>query len=109
MTGTVGILLAGGLSRRFGSPKAFAEIDGGLFYERTYQALEAACGHVVIVSREEFLPLFPKELDVITDLLVVAGKGPLAGIFSAMALRPAERYMVLPCDIPFIGPVDPSG
>lgn len=117
MNRTVGILLAGGLSRRFGSPKAFAEIGDEVFYTRVYKALEAACDHVVIVSRKEFLPLFPAGLDVITDLPVAAGKGPLAGIFSAMALRPADRYMVLACDMPFIGPnetlalkslVDPS-
>lgn len=104
MSRTVGILLAGGLSSRFGSPKAFAEIGDEVFYNRVYKALEAACDHVVIVSRKEFLPLFPGRLDVITDLPVVAGKGPLAGIFSVMALRPADRYMVLPCDMPFIGP-----
>lgn len=104
MKNTVGILLAGGLSRRFGSPKAFAKIDGEYFYEKVYQALEAACDHVVIVAREELLPLFPEKFDVITDLKAVIGKGPLAGICTAMRLRPADQYMVLPCDMPFIGP-----
>lgn len=104
MNETIGILLAGGLSRRFGSPKAFAKIGDEAFYEKVYQALDAACDHVVIVSREEFLPLFPAGFDVITDLPEVAGKGPLAGICSAMEMRPAPRYMVLACDMPFIGP-----
>ncbi len=36
----VGIVLAGGLSRRFGSPKAFARIGTGYFYERAWIALE---------------------------------------------------------------------
>ena len=36
---TVGIVLAGGLSRRFGSPKAFARIGTGYFYERAIEAL----------------------------------------------------------------------
>lgn len=103
MNRTVGILLAGGLSRRFGSPKAFAPIGDELFYERVYRALDAACEAVVIVSRAEFLPLFPAGLDVITDLPEVAGKGPLAGIASAMALRPADRYLVLACDMPCVG------
>lgn len=104
MNNTVGILLAGGLSRRFGSPKAFAKIEGELFYERAYQALAAVCDHVVIVTRQEFLPLFPVELDCMADLPIVAGKGPLAGIYSGMAVRSADRYMVLACDMPFIGP-----
>lgn len=104
MKGTIGILLAGGLSRRFGSPKAFAKIDGDYFYETAHRALESACDGVVIVTREELLPLFPESLDVITDLAAIAGKGPLAGICTAMKLRPAEDYLLLPCDMPFIGP-----
>ena len=31
MMKTVGIVLAGGLSRRFGSPKAFAKLEIGIF------------------------------------------------------------------------------
>lgn len=104
MSRTVGILLAGGMSRRFGSPKAFAEMDGRLFYERVYDALAAACNQVVIVTRPELIARFPAELDVIADLSEVAGKGPLAGICSAMEERPADRYLVLPCDMPFVGP-----
>lgn len=104
MKKTIGILLAGGLSRRFGSPKAFAKIDGDYFYEKAHRALESLCDDVVIVAREELLPLFPASLDVITDLPAIAGKGPLAGICTAMKLRPAEDYLLLPCDMPFIGP-----
>ncbi|MGI2328200.1 molybdenum cofactor guanylyltransferase [Planococcus sp. YIM B11945] len=103
---TVGILLAGGESRRFGSPKAFAKIDGGYFYERAYQALSAVSGRVVIVSRPELLERFPGSLDVITDLPDVAGQGPLAGILSAMKKWQADQYVVLPCDMPFVGPAE---
>lgn len=102
MSYTVGILLAGGLSRRYGSPKAFAEVDGELFYERAYNALASICNQVVIVSRPELLARFPSEYDVITDLDWIAGQGPLAGILSAMTLRPADSYIVLPCDMPFV-------
>lgn len=103
MTSTVGILLAGGLSRRYGSPKAFALIEGEPFYERAYRALAAVCDHVVIISRPELMSHFPPEVDVITDLDRVAGQGPLAGILSGMTARSAEKYMVLPCDMPFVG------
>jgi molybdopterin-guanine dinucleotide biosynthesis protein A len=103
---TVGILLAGGESRRFGSPKAFAQINGSYFYERAYQALAAVCSHVVIVSRPELLGRFPEGLDVITDLPGVAGQGPLAGILTAMKKCQAGQYVVLPCDMPFVGPTE---
>jgi molybdopterin-guanine dinucleotide biosynthesis protein A len=102
MTERIGILLAGGESRRFGSPKAFAKIDGELFYEKAYKALDAVCDHVVIVARPEQQSRFPADLDVITDLPIVAGQGPLAGIFTAMTQRPGDQYVVLPCDMPFI-------
>lgn len=105
---TIGILLAGGLSRRFGSPKAFAKIGDEMFYEKVYQALAAACDEVVIVTRKELVQLFPPELDVITDHVSVFGKGPLAGIYTVMKTRIAESYMVLPCDMPFIGPAETS-
>ncbi|PSL40226.1 molybdenum cofactor guanylyltransferase [Planomicrobium soli] len=102
MTKRIGILLAGGESRRFGSPKAFAEIDGELFYERTYKALAAVCDKVVIVAHPELQSRFPDHLDVITDLPAVAGQGPLTGILTAMTQRPGDQYVVLPCDMPFI-------
>lgn len=103
MTELVGILLAGGMSRRFGSPKAFAEIGEELFYERAYTALDQVCDHVVIISRPELVVHFPREYDVVTDLNCFAGQGPLAGILSGMTARPAKKYLVLPCDMPFIG------
>ncbi|MBT2582868.1 molybdenum cofactor guanylyltransferase [Planococcus sp. ISL-109] len=103
MNRTVGILLAGGLSRRFGSPKAFAELEGKAFYEYAYEALAAVCDHVVVITRPELISRFPGTLDVISDSRKFAGLGPLAGIFTAMSERPARQYLVLPCDMPFIG------
>ncbi|WP_237704116.1 molybdenum cofactor guanylyltransferase [Planococcus donghaensis] len=101
---TVGILLAGGLSRRFGSPKAFAEIEGEYFYECAYRALAGVCDRVVIVSRPELVSRFSSNYDVITDAEWVKGKGPLAGIYSGMIAIQADKYVVLPCDMPFVGP-----
>ncbi|ALS78665.1 molybdenum cofactor guanylyltransferase [Planococcus kocurii] len=106
MKSTVGILLAGGLSRRFGSPKAFAELAGIPFYEHAYKALTNVCDHVVIISRPELITRFPSKYDVITDLDWIAGQGPLAGIFSGMNHMQADNYLVLPCDMPFVGPAE---
>lgn len=103
MKGTVGIVLAGGLSRRFGSPKAFAQLEGKAFYEYAYNALAAVCDHVVIITRPELISRFPATMDVLSDFHKFDGLGPLAGIFTAMAERPAEQYLVLPCDMPFVG------
>lgn len=100
----VGILLAGGLSRRYGSPKAFAEMNGRKFHEIAYQVLHSVCDHVIIVTRKEFVDSFPKEYHIIVDIDTFSGCGPLAGIYSAMDEKEASNYAVLPCDMPLITP-----
>ncbi len=105
-TGTLGILLAGGLSRRFGSPKAFARLDGPdsrMFYERALNALEGVCDSCVVAASRELADRFPSGLEVCEDLPAIAGQGPLAGICTAMRRRPAARYIVMACDMPLIG------
>lgn len=101
---TVGILLAGGLSRRYGSPKAFARYEDRLFHERAYEALSAACRRVTVSSGVSLAERFPDTYDVRVDLPELAGRGPLAGICTVMREVPAERYIVLPCDMPRVGP-----
>ncbi len=102
MTRTVGIVLAGGLSRRFGSPKAFAQLGNRYFYELAIEALESHCDEVVIVSRQELLGCFPATVYAVTDLVDYTGLGPLAGILSVMESVEADRYIVLPCDMPYV-------
>jgi len=99
---TVGIVLAGGLSRRFGSPKAFAQLEKQYFYEYAVFALQPHCDKVVIVTLPELINRFPNKLEVITDLPEFAGLGPLAGILSGMSYVSANRYIVLTCDMPYI-------
>ncbi|WP_188206306.1 molybdenum cofactor guanylyltransferase [Alkalibacillus aidingensis] len=98
----VGVMLAGGQSRRFGSPKAFAKINNQHFHDLVYQTLERTCDHIVVVTRSELVKHFPTDYDVITDLEQYSGLGPLAGIYSAMDYIEAPSYVVLPCDTPFI-------
>jgi len=104
MTKKVGILLAGGMSRRYGSQKAFAKVEGAFFYEKSYAALQAVCDHVVVVTREELFDLFPIHYTLLTDMEPYVGCGPLAGIYTAMMHTDAEQYVVLPCDMPLIHP-----
>lgn len=102
MKQTVGVLLAGGQSRRFGSPKAFATFEGLPFWRYSFNALRPYCDEVVVVTRDEFRDDFQEELRVTTDIAEFAGMGPLAGILSGMELVDAARYVVLPCDMPFM-------
>lgn len=99
---TAGIVLAGGLSRRFGSPKAFAEWEGRPFYEWSLEALSPFCEDCIVVTRPELVDRFPESMLVTTDREPFVGQGPIAGILSGMERLPAERYLVLPCDMPFM-------
>lgn len=92
----------GGLSRRFGSPKAFAQLGNRYFYEVALEALKAHCDEVIIVTRQELLKCFPEGVKAITDIIDYKGLGPLAGILSAMESVEADRYIVLPCDMPYV-------
>ncbi|MDL4841930.1 molybdenum cofactor guanylyltransferase [Aquibacillus rhizosphaerae] len=104
MNNIVGIVLAGGQSRRFGTPKAFAEKDGVFFYQYSIEALKPFSSSVLIVTSPKLQDSFKIKLPfcyVITDS-VFQGHGPLAGLCSAMEEIRADWYFVLPTDVPFI-------
>lgn len=98
----VGVVLAGGLSSRYGSPKAFAKLGDQFFYEIAVDALKDSCDEVIIVTRPELVNCYSDNLAVITDVKAFDGLGPLAGIYSAMKAVQADHYVVLPCDMPYI-------
>lgn len=99
---TIGIVLAGGLSRRYGSPKALAKLGNKYYYELAYEALEPVCHSVIVVGRPEYVHLLNKTGQVILDMPEFAGLGPLAGIYTVMDAYDADQYMILPCDMPYI-------
>jgi molybdopterin-guanine dinucleotide biosynthesis protein A len=104
MEKTVGIILSGGESRRFGKPKAFATYEGIPFWEQSYLALKDETDTQLIVSHETLADEFSNNtnLPIILDDPSVRGKGPMAGIYSGMKEAQADWYVVLSCDIPAI-------
>jgi molybdenum cofactor guanylyltransferase len=100
----IGVILAGGQSRRFGQPKAFAKRRGVPFYQYSIEALKPFTSKLVVVTNENVQNQFyaDNSLTLIQDDLIFKGKGPLAGIYSAMKEFQAEWYIVLPIDVPFI-------
>lgn len=101
----IGVLLAGGQSKRFGSPKMFAERNGIAFFKYSLEALSSFVTKTYIVTlssyQQEFLNL-DQNVTIITDLEAFQSQGPLAGILSAMVSEQAEWYLVVPTDTPFI-------
>jgi molybdenum cofactor guanylyltransferase len=89
----LGAVLAGGLSTRFGSDKALAELHGHTLIARAVDSLSGWCEYVVVVGRElapaPTLPDWPRP-----------GMGPLAGIAAALHLARDEGYdAVLTCGV----------
>lgn len=89
----LGAVLAGGMSSRFGSDKALAQIDGRTLISLAVDALSGWCEHVVVTGRETApaptLPDWPH-----------AGMGPLGGLAAAMRHAQDEGYeAVLSCGV----------
>lgn len=100
-----GIVLAGGSSKRFGSDKAWAELDGRPLLQWVANALATVCREVIVVrARGQRLPAVA--LDVPARLVTdeVEGQGPLAGLFSAFAQAETEYCVVAPVDVPLLRP-----
>ncbi|MCL7983186.1 MAG: NTP transferase domain-containing protein, partial [marine benthic group bacterium] len=82
----LGVILAGGANRRFGSHKALARVGGETILERTIGALASAVGRCVIVANEPD-PYRDAGLETRPDLM--PGFGVLGGILTAV--RWAEK------------------
>nr|WP_239581554.1 molybdenum cofactor guanylyltransferase [Jeotgalibacillus terrae] len=93
--------MAGGESRRFGHPKAFADWAGKPFYERAVDALTPICDEVVLSVRKDQLEDFSEfKGKLITDLAPYESCGPLGGLYALMTQTDGDAVMTLPCDMP---------
>ncbi len=93
-----GILLVGGASRRFGSPKALARLAGETLAERAWRTLGDACVERVAVGKaaDELALPFP----VVDD--GTATRAPLAGLVAGLRAAGTDLCVVLPVDCPFV-------
>jgi len=95
-----GVLLVGGESRRFGSPKALARINGTTFAEQAWGVLGEACDERLAFGKaHDELPLpFPVHDDGTTV------RAPLAGVVAGLRVARNEVCVFLPVDLPFATP-----
>jgi molybdopterin-guanine dinucleotide biosynthesis protein A len=99
---TLGVILAGGANRRYGSHKALARIGSRSILERTIDALVPAVRRTVIVANQPG-PYRSVGLPIRPDLR--PGLGVLGGILTAVRWAEEEGYevaLVLGCDMPFL-------
>jgi molybdopterin-guanine dinucleotide biosynthesis protein A len=91
--GLSGILLVGGASERFGSPKALARLDGETLADRAWRRLGDACDERIAVGKLEGLS-FPALDDPHT--------GPVAAIAAGLAAATCDVAVVVPVDMPLL-------
>lgn len=82
-----GILLVGGSSSRFGSPKELAEYEEETLRERAWRLLGEACNERFAVGR---------------DGLVDPGTGPVAAIAAGLHTATNAVAVVIPVDMPLL-------
>lgn len=96
-----GILLVGGASTRFGSPKALARLGGETLAERAWRVLGEVCDEQLAVGkRADGLELPFELMDDGTET-----RAALAGVVAGLRAAPTELAVVLPVDTPLV----PSG
>jgi len=93
-------ILAGGRARRFdGINKGALDLGGAAIADRQLAALRSVAREVFVVGRPD--PLWTdRGLRVISD--DIADAGPLGGIYTALVHSPADRTLVVGCDMPFL-------
>jgi molybdopterin-guanine dinucleotide biosynthesis protein A len=97
-----GVLLVGGASRRFGSPKALAELDGETLAERAWRLLGEACDERLAVGKVADGLELPFELvDDSSDV-----RAPLAGIVAGLRAASHDIAVVIPVDVPLLNAED---
>ncbi|WP_419825359.1 molybdenum cofactor guanylyltransferase [Sphingomonas sp.] len=92
----LGVVLAGGLSRRFGSDKALALVGGRPMLDHVIARLRPQCADLVVAGRQ-----WPGASCI--DDLPHPGLGPLGGLAAALAYARGlghELVLTCGCDLP---------
>ena len=96
--GLTGVVLVGGASRRFGSAKALALLDGQTLAERAWSTLgRLASERIAVGKAADSLELPFPVLDDGTDV-----RAPLAGLVAGLRAASNEVAVVVPVDTPLI-------
>ena len=92
-----GVLLVGGASERFGSPKALARFEGETLAERAWRTLGDGCDERLAVGKLGELQL---PFDVLDDGSDV--RAPIAGMVAGLRTAAHDVCVFLPVDCPHV-------
>ncbi len=104
MTGgeeVTGVILAGGMSSRFGSNKALSRFEGERLIQRLCNTVGSVTERMMLITNtpDDFAFL---DLDSQKDL--VPRCGPIGGIYTALKTADTTLCLCVACDMPFIRP-----
>ena len=94
-----GIILCGGESSRMQTNKALLKLGDKTVIEIVAEKLKSIFNEVLISANDSKEYDFLK-LPVVNDIFI--GKGPLAGIHSALKYSSTENNFIISCDMPLI-------
>jgi molybdenum cofactor guanylyltransferase len=93
-----GVLLVGGASTRFGSPKALAQFDGETLADRAWRLLGDACEERIAVGKLEDGLALP--FDLLDDGTAV--RAPIVGVVAGLRAARYDLAVVIPVDLPML-------
>jgi molybdopterin-guanine dinucleotide biosynthesis protein A len=99
LEGVTGFILLGGKSSRYGSNKAFVEIEGVRLVDRVARVMKSIFHRIVLLTNtpEEYAFL---ETPMVEDL--IKGLGPMGGIYTGLMTLSDEAGFFVACDMPFL-------
>tara|TARA_B100001250_G_scaffold131229_1_gene112026 strand:- start:2260 stop:2874 length:615 start_codon:yes stop_codon:yes gene_type:complete len=101
----LGVVLAGGKSKRFGSDKISVKLGDKSLIEHTITKIQKNFKEILIVTNNEKIKLDKENIIIIKDT-IEGYLGPLVGVLSAMEwiIKNKKNYKwiaTFPCDTPF--------
>jgi molybdopterin-guanine dinucleotide biosynthesis protein A len=98
--GCTGVILAGGMSTRYGGlPKGLAEVGGRRVIDRVVDALAQATDDLLLIANDPAAAEWLPRVRMASDVRV--GEGSLGGIHAAV-VRAGRPVLVVAWDMPFV-------
>lgn len=104
MSDVLGVILAGGQSRRMGAEKAFVELGGRPLLAHVVDRIAPQCGALAVNANGDPARFGPFDFPVLNDG-DVEGYGPLAGVLAALdwgAALGVRKVLTVAVDTPFL-------